>query len=128
MLFANNKHMKKPKKIVVALFGALIGVINGFFGGGGGMIVVPLLNKLFGLEQKKAQATALFVILPISVASAILYLCFNSIDFVAGWPVIAGVVAGGVVGATLLNKLNNKWVKGIFVLFMFVGGVSMLLR
>lgn len=128
MLIANNKVMKKPKKITIIMFGALIGVINGFFGGGGGMIVVPLLNKLFGLEQKKAQATALFVILPISIASTIIYFCYNSIDFATGWPVMVGIVAGGVIGATLLNKLNNKVVKGIFIFFMLLGGVTMLFR
>ena len=48
--------MKKVNKLYILLFGALIGLINGFFGGGGGMVVVPLLNKLFKMEQKKAQA------------------------------------------------------------------------
>lgn len=115
--------MKKVKKLHIILFGALIGIINGFFGGGGGMVVVPLLNKLFGLEQKKAQATALFVILPISLVSTIVYMCYNSIDFKSGWPVIVGIILGGVIGATMLNKLNNKVVKGIFIFFMFLGRV-----
>ena len=73
--------MKKIKKWQILVFGALIGLINGFFGGGGGMVVVPLLNKMFGLEQKKAQATALFVILPISLVSTIVYLTHKSIAF-----------------------------------------------
>ncbi len=119
--------MKKVNKFYILLFGALIGIINGFFGGGGGMVVVPVLNKLFKMEQKKAQATALFVILPISLISAIVYMCHNSIDFATGWPVIVGIVAGGIVGATLLNKLNNKIVKGIFIFFMALGGVGMLI-
>ena len=119
--------MKKVKKWQILLFGALIGVINGFFGGGGGMVVVPLLNKVFGLEQKKAQATALFVILPISLVSTIVYLCFNSINFATGWPVIAGIVGGGVAGATLLNKLNNNVIKVIFICFMLLGGLGMLI-
>ena len=119
--------MKKIKKWQILAFGALIGVINGFFGGGGGMVVVPLLNKIFGLEQKKAQATALFVILPISLVSTIVYMCNKSIAFVSGWPVILGIVGGGVIGATLLNKLNNKVVKYIFIFFMLLGGVGMLI-
>ena len=124
----HNKFMKKAKTWQILLFGALIGIINGFFGGGGGMVVVPLLNKLFGMEQKKAQATALFVILPISLVSTIVYLCHNSIHFAHCWPVIVGIVAGGVVGAKLLNKLNNNVIKGIFIFFMFVGGIGMLFR
>lgn len=120
--------MKKAKFWQIFIFGALIGVINGFFGGGGGMIVVPLLNKIFDMKQKKAQATALFVILPISLVSTIVYLINNSIDFSSGWPVVVGIVLGGIVGAKLLNKLNNKVIKGIFVFFMFAGGIGMLFR
>lgn len=120
--------MKKPKKIAVILFGVLIGAVNGFFGGGGGMVVVPVLTKLFGLSQKEAQATALFVILPLSIASAIIYFCYNSINFATGWPVMLGIVGGGVIGATLLNKLNNKLIKGVFVFFMLLGGVVLLFR
>ncbi len=119
--------MKKVNKFYLVLFGALIGVINGFFGGGGGMVVVPVLNKLFKMEQKKAQATALFVILPISLVSTIVYMSFKSINFQAGWPVIAGIVAGGVIGAFLLNKLNNRTIKYIFIFFMFLGGIGMLI-
>ena len=120
--------MKKIAKWKILLFGALIGVINGFFGGGGGMVVVPLLTKLFDIEQKKAQATALFVILPISLVSTIVYMCHNSIAFSSGWPVILGIVLGGVVGAKLLNKLNNRVVKYIFIGFMMLGGIGMLFR
>ncbi len=119
--------MKKVKKVHIIIFGAIIGLINGFFGGGGGMVVVPLLNKMFGLEQKKAQATALFVILPISIVSTIVYMCYHSINFKEGWPVIVGIIAGGVIGASLLNKLKNSVIKGVFIFFMLLGGIGMLI-
>ena len=118
--------MKKIKKIEILLLGALIGVINGFFGGGGGMIVVPLLTQKFGFSQKEAQATAIFVILPISIASSIIYITKNSIDFAVGWSVILGVVIGGVIGAIILKKLNNLLTKAIFTVLMLAGGIFLL--
>ena len=54
-------------------------------------------------------------------------MCFNSINFAKGWPVIVGIVLGGIIGATLLNKLNNKKIRGIFIFFMLLGGVGMLI-
>ena len=120
--------MKKVKFWQNLLFGCVIGLVNGFFGGGGGMIVVPLLTKLFKMEQKKAQATALFVILPISLVSTIVYLSNNSIHFAHCWPVIVGIVVGGIFGAKLLNKIKNRTIQGIFILFMFIGGGFMLFR
>lgn len=120
--------MKKVKKLHIVLFGALIGVINGLFGGGGGMIVVPVLTKFFGFSQKEAQATALFVILPISIASSIIYITHNSINFAQSWPVILAIVAGGAGGALLLNKLDNKVIRIIFIALILISGVSMLIR
>lgn len=120
--------MKKVKKVQIFLFGALIGIINGLFGGGGGMIVVPVLTKFFGFSQKEAQATALFVILPISIASSIIYITHNSINFATSWPVIISIIVGGAGGALLLNKLNNKVVRIIFIILVLISGVSMLFR
>ena len=120
--------MKKVKKAHIALFGALIGVINGLFGGGGGMIVVPVLTKFLNFSQKEAQATALFVILPISIASSIIYITHNSINFASSWPVILSIIAGGAGGALLLNKLNNKIVRIIFIVLILISGFSMLFR
>ena len=45
-----------------AIFGSIIGFINGFLGGGGGMVAVPLLEKIKKLDNKKAHATAIAVI------------------------------------------------------------------
>lgn len=120
--------MKKVKKLHIILFGVLIGVINGLFGGGGGMIVVPVLTHFFGFSQKEAQATALFVILPISIASSIIYITHNSINFANSWPAILSIIAGGVGGALLLNKLNNKIVRIIFIVLIFISGFWMLFR
>lgn len=120
--------MKKVKKLHIVLFGAVIGLINGLFGGGGGMIVVPVLTKFFGFTQKQAQATAIFVILPISIASSIIYITHNSINFAKSWPVILSVVIGGAGGALLLNKLDNKVVRFIFIGLILFSGVTMLFK
>ena len=55
------------------LSGALIGIINGLFGGGGGMIAVPVLIGLLGYPQKEAHATAIAVIAPVCAVSAAAY-------------------------------------------------------
>ena len=49
------------------LLGFITGLINGVFGSGGGMIIVPALVFLVGLEDYKAHATAISIILPISI-------------------------------------------------------------
>ena len=56
---------QKPKLGFCLLAGALAGCINGFFGAGGGMVLVPLLLWLVRLEDKAAFSSAVAVILPL---------------------------------------------------------------
>ena len=113
-------------KAYMALTGALTGLANGFFGGGGGMIVVPLMSFLLKMKTKKAHATALAIILPITVVSAFIYFLSGNFDFVTGIPASLGVVGGGVVGAWLLGKLSAKWLIKIFAVVMLIAGVKSL--
>lgn len=124
--------MKKQKKlkgikkyIVYALTGISIGFLNGFFGGGGGMVAVPMLQNVLKFDVKKSHATAIFIILPLCLTSVITYYLAGSFDFSQGWYVCLGVVAGGILGAVLLKKLNSKIVEYIFSLLMIVAGVKL---
>ena len=114
------------KKIIAVVGGCFCGLINGLFGGGGGMIVVPILTIGLSLAVKKAHATALLIILPVSIISAIFYFVFGSCDFEVVLPVGIGVLLGGVLGAFLLKKLSSKWVVIIFSVLMAFAGVKML--
>ena len=59
--------------------GAIIGFVNGFWGGGGGMVCVPLLQNVIGLPEKKSHATTLLIMLPLSIASLVVYLINGNI-------------------------------------------------
>ena len=113
-------------KLYMALTGALTGLANGFFGGGGGMIVVPLMTFLLHVKAKKAHATALAVILPITFISACIYFISGKFDFNVGVPSGVGVIAGGIVGAWLLGKISAKWLTKIFAAVMLVAGLKAL--
>ncbi len=121
-----SKKNKAKKWIIIIFSGMLIGFINGFFGGGGGMISVPLLEKVLKIDNKKSHATAMAVIFPLSIVSAIIYGLNTQIDWLNLLYVTIGVSLGGILGAFLLNKLNNKVIRIIFVLVMLSAGIRML--
>lgn len=106
--------------------GVLTGAVNGLFGGGGGMIAVPLLKGMLGYEDKQAHATAIFIIAPVCAASAIVYI----INGFAQWDVIIpaaiGSVAGGLAGALFLDRCPKTLINYIFIALMFIAGVRML--
>lgn len=123
---SNKKNVKK-ERIFAIVSGSIAGLINGVFGGGGGMIIVPMLILLLNYIPKNAHATAILIILPISIVSSLFYSAFGNLDLNIAFPVGIGVVAGGIIGALLLSKLSNKWLIIIFSIIMAAAGIKMLL-
>lgn len=116
----------KKSVILLVTFGLAVGFLNGFFGGGGGMVIVPLLIYFIKTPVKKAHATALLIILPISIISAIFYFTFGHLDISLMIKSGIGVVAGGIAGAFLLSKMSNNIIKLIFSAVMLAAGIKML--
>ena len=107
--------------------GGIGGAINGLFGGGGGMVVLPLLAKWRKLEARSAFATCVAVIFPMCCVSAAVYLWQVRPALSLVLPYLAGGVAGGVLGGLTFEKIPLKLLKIIFGLFMLYGGVRYLL-
>ena len=119
-------NLTAKNKWLLLIFSALAGFINGFLGGGGGVLVVALLLAVVKLHQKHAQATALLVILPLTVVSAVVYLVRGNVDWEPTLWATLGVVVGGIVGALLLSKIKGNIAKILFAIVLIAGGVKML--
>ncbi len=120
-------NLRKKSPFVLLLLGSIIGFVNGFWGGGGGMLCVPTLSYIVGLEEKNAHATAILVMLPLSIASFIIYaingyLQFDQIAFTG-----IGFVVGGLVGSYILKSINNIVLKMIFSFVIIAGGVWLII-
>lgn len=107
--------------------GVGVGIINGVFGAGGGMLAVPILKKI-GLEQKAAHANAVAVILPITIISAILYLVKGTVTLGDSFAFIPTGLLGSCIATFLLPKFSNKLLSKIFALFMIYAGTRLLAR
>ena len=107
--------------------GLVTGTINGLMGSGGGMIVVPAMVFLLGAEEQEAHATAVAVILPLTVMSAFFYISSGYVDWNLAVTTASGGAIGGYVGAGLLNKCPPFLVRKIFAVFMIFAALRMLL-
>ena len=90
------------------------------------MLAVPALSFLGGLEDRKAHATAIAVILPLCLISSIVYSVRGSFDFSVVAPTVAGVFVGGIIGALLLKKLPVNVLSFLFYGLMLLSGLKML--
>ena len=120
------RFIKKNKAFLSVVGGVLSGLANGLFGGGGGIIIVPILMFILGYPAKSAHATAILVILPLSIVSGLFYAFFGSLNWTIGLPVAIGVTCGGLIGAFLLSKISSKWLVVIFSIIMIFAGGKML--
>ncbi len=128
LTFENETKKVKIWKIVELMFGGLfVGFANGLFGAGGGMIVVALLLYVAMLEDRKAHASALLVILPISLVSAVEYISKGAVELNASIFVTVGAVLGGILGSFVLKKINSKILPVMFFGIMIYVGIKMLL-
>lgn len=115
-----------PRKILLVFIGFLIGGINGLFGAGGGMLAVPALTFALGLQQKRAHATAIALILPLCAVSSVAYLANTTFDFSVIIPSAIGVTIGGVMGAALLKKMSDDFLTFLFYALMLFAGLKMI--
>ena len=122
----NNRCGKRVGRIVAAILGVIAGFVNAIFGGGGGMLVVPAMQYCLGVEERKAHASAIAVILPLSIVSAIVFAMRGTYDLTTGIAVSCGATVGGVIGALLLRKVPKAVLSILFYGVMIYVGVRYL--
>ena len=110
---------EKKKKWYYALLGLTAGILNGLFGAGGGVAVVPMLEKA-GIEPKKAHATSISIILPLSILSGVFYLLSGHIRLGQALSYVPLGLAGALLGAYLLKKISNDLLRRIFGVIIIV--------
>jgi len=115
------------KKLKNKTAGVLIGFINVLVGACGGIVAVEAL-KYYKLDQTKAHATAIAVILPLSIISAIMYIIQGNVKFSDAGVYILPGLAGSVLGSVILPKVPKKILAKIFSVFIIYAGVRMILR
>ncbi len=113
--------------VTLMLTGVVTGLANGLFGAGGGTIIVPALERFLDFETHKAHATAIAVILPLSVLSMFIYLRGGKVGLgIVFWVSLGGVI-GGYIGARLLTKIKSSLLHKIFGFFMIIAAIRMIL-
>ena len=115
-----------------AVVGALAGILSGFVGVGGGIIIIPLLILLFGFDQLKAQGMSLAVLLPpIGILGLLQYMKNPSvsIDLLGAGVMAIMLMLGAYFGAKWANtSISPLVVRKVFSVFMFAAALYLFFK
>lgn len=118
--------MQFKKYFGIALCGICAGAVNGLFGAGGGMVLVPLLTWLTDLEEQEIFPASVSIILPICIIS----LCLTFQPDVLSWgtvlPYLSGSAAGGILAGLLAKRIPTLWLHRILGGLIIWGGIRYL--
>lgn len=111
----------------IFLLGILGGLAGGLLGIGGGTIFIPILVLVLNYEQHLAQGTALFTMIPTSLAGAYSYSKKKNVDLKIVYLLILGAVLGAPLGSYIAIKIPTLLLKKIFGIFICLIGIKMIL-
>ena len=110
--------MRKTMKLVLA--GTMAGAINGLFGAGGGMVLIPLLTVLTDMDENTIFPSSIAIIAPICIVS--LMNAPSPLPWAAALPYLAGGALGGAAAGLWRQKIPAKWLhRGLGILIRWGG-------
>ncbi len=114
--------------LILVIIGVSAGILSGFVGVGGGIIIVPALVYVLGMSQFEAQGTSLFVLLlPVGILAVVNYSKAQTINWRFGLIIAVTFVVGGFVGSKIALKINPAYVKLIFGVLMAYVSIRMIM-
>jgi uncharacterized protein len=110
------------------LIGLVAGIASGFFGIGGGLVMVPALVYFFHFTQHKAQGTSLAVLtLPVVILGALKYYNEKNVDVYMALFIAISFVLGAYLGASIVTKMSSLTLQRIFGLLLLFFSIRMIL-
>jgi hypothetical protein len=111
---------------MILLVGLVVGLASGVVGIGGGILFVPALIWLLGMDQHRAQGTSLgALLLPVGIFAFLEYYRKGNADVRVAALLAAGFLVGGYFGAVGAHHISDLWLRRIFALTLVAIGSRM---
>lgn len=109
----------------ILILGLGVGVVVGLMGVGGGIVLVPALVLLAGMDQHLAQGTSLLLQLPpIGIGALLIYRRNGHVDLRAGLVCAGGFLSGGYFGSYVaVAKVSSQDLRGMFGVFLMIAAL-----
>jgi uncharacterized membrane protein YfcA len=112
---------------ILIIIGILAGILSGFVGVGGGLIIVPALIYFLQYNQLQAQGTSLAVLLlPVGIMAVMHYFKAGHIQIPAALCIGLGFVFGAYFGSKIALTISIHQVKFFFGCLMLIMSIKMI--
>lgn len=108
------------------MFGA--GIASGLLGIGSGVFKVTAMDTIMKMPLKPSSATSNLMMGVTAAASATVYFFSGAILPNIAAPLALGILAGATVGSRIMQYLQPKWIRLIFIPILFYMGLQMVLK
>ena len=127
MVTFKEKTMDSQTLLILLAIGVLAGILSGFVGVGGGVIIVPALIYVLGMSQFEAQGTSLFVLLlPVGILAVHNYYKTDQINWKYGIVISLAFVVGGYFGSKFALKMSPAVIRILFGAVMAIVSIKMI--
>ena len=117
--------VEKSSDAKVSSFGVLAGFASGFFGIGGGFLIVPSILYSSNLNMNRAVGTSLLAVGTFGMVTAIRYGIAGQIIIPIAVLYVVGGIFGGMAGARISAGMNKTLLRKIFAVIIVVVGIYM---
>lgn len=111
--------------IRLSIAGGAAGLVNGLFGAGGGMVLVPMLSQKSGIAERERFSASVAVMAPICIISLLFSFPWN-LTFRQILPYLAGSAIGGVAAGLWGKKIPTVLLHRILGAVILWGGIRYL--
>ena len=112
-------------KIRLTVAGGAAGIVNGLFGSGGGMVLVPLLCSKTGITESERFSASVVIITPLCMVSLLFSFPWQ-VTFQEVLPYLLGSTAGGIAAGLWGEKIPTVWLHRFLGAVILWGGIRYL--
>src|SRR5260370_22209876 len=115
--------------MIVLMIGMAAGILGGFFGVAGGVLIVPALVILLGMRVRAAVGPSLAALLPpVGLLGALAYYRHGNVNFAYAMLLAGGLMIGAYFGAMFAVKIPEETLRRGFAVFLVVIAAKLLLK
>ncbi len=116
------KRIRMRRILPIIAIGFASSILSGLLGIGGGVVMIPAMVYLLGIDQHEAHGTSLSIMSPIVLFSAIFYASHGQMDWLAAAELSVGGIIGAALGAKLACRLSGIKLRMYFGVFLAIIG------